>query len=135
MTEQKNNDNSLIGLLKEFIKELSALISEHIKLLKVEFAENTYKFITAIIALIFAVIFGHVGLVFLGLLAISLLGMLVDQWVALLIVTAVYFGMPLILFVYAVNLFWSVFKGAKKSIKEVEKTGEEAKKWMNNIKK
>ncbi len=135
MEEQKNNDNNLISLLKEFIRELSALISEHIKLLKIEFAQNTYKLIKAIIALVFAMIFGHVGLIFLGLLAVSLLGTLIEQWTALLLVTAVYFGMPLILFIYAVNLFYSIFKEPKKSIEEVEKTGEEAKKWMNNIKK
>jgi len=135
MEKQKNNDNSLISLLKEFIKELNALISEHIKLLKVEFAQNTHKFISATIALIFAIIFGHVGLIFLGLVAISLLDTVVDQRIALIIVTAVYFGMPLVLFVYAVNLFYSIFKQPKKSVEEIEKTGEEAKKWMNNLKK
>lgn len=135
MEEQQNNDKNLITLLSEFIKEMSLLISEHINLMKLEFAENAHKFIKAIISLAIAFVMGYVGLIFLGLLAVSLLTMLIDEWVALLLVTAVYFGIPLILLVYAINLFHSIFKEPKKSLEEFEKTGDEAKKWMNNIKK
>ncbi len=135
MREQKNTDNNLISLLKEFIRELCSLIREHIKLFKLEFARNTHKFIKAVICLVFAVVFSYAGLIFLGLLTVSLLSMLIEEWIALLLVTAVYFGVPLILLVVAVNLFYSVFKEPKKSISELEKTTQEAKQWMNNIKK
>lgn len=135
MEQKQNSDTNLISLISEFIREMAVLISEHIKLLKLEFAENAHKFIKAAVALVLALIFAYLGLVFLGLLIVYLLSMAVDMWVALLLVTAVYFGVPLILLVYAINMFHKIFKEPKKSLTEVEKTGEEAKKWMKNIKK
>lgn len=122
-------------MIQTFITEFRALIDEHIKLIKIDAAENTHKIIKAVISILFALVLGHLGLLFLGLLLIALMSMLIPAWSALLLVTAIYFGVPLVLLVYAINLFHDVFKTPKKSIEELDKTGEEAKIWLQNIKK
>lgn len=125
----------MINLLKEFIKELRALLNEHLKLFKQDLTENSFNIVKALVALAVALLIGYVGLIFLGLLFVSLFSMLIPKFTALLLVTAMYFGIPLILMVYAINLFHKVFKQPKKSIEELEKTMDEAKTWMKNLKK
>lgn len=133
MTEQ--NNNSIINQFFEFIREVNNLAGEHFRLFRHELAENTHKAVKAVILIIISVVTGYVGLIFAGFLAITLLSMIMPYWIATLLVTALYFAIPLVLLFIAVNLISDIFKKPKKSVQELEKTGEEAKKWLKNMEK
>lgn len=132
---ENKKDTNLIGLIREFIKEITLLADEHLKLIKKDIKDSVYDLLMAVVSIIVALVASIVGLIFLGFLVISLAQMLLPEWTAVLLVTAIFFGVPLILFIYALYLINKVFKQPKKSITELEKTTQEAKKWMNNVKK
>lgn len=132
--QEQNNNQSLLSLIKEFVSEFTSLAYQHFKLFKEECAEDFIKIIKSIILLIFALILSYTGLIFLGFLIVELLSMIMPEWTALLLVTAVYFGVPMVMLIYAINLLAKVFTGPKKFITEIKKTGEDTKKWLKNIK-
>ncbi len=136
MEKSKNyNNKNFIILIKEIIVEIISLINQHLVLLQKEFAENASRVVKSLILLLSAVIVGYAGLIFLGILLVCLLSLIIPQWVALLLVTAVYMGIPLIMAVYALNLIGKVIAGPKKSVTEFKKTGDAFEKWIKILKK
>ncbi len=131
----QNKNENLLNLFKELIAEVISLIYQHYLLLKKEFKENASRVVKSIILIVAAVVIGYAGLIFLGILAIYLLSLIIPSWIALLLVTAIYLGIPLIMFVYAINLIGRVIKEPGKIMEEFKKTGEEFEKWLKNIKK
>ena len=136
MEKSENYKNrNFISLIKEIIVEIISLIQQHFVLLKKEFAENTSRVVKSLILLFFATIVGYAGLIFLGFLLIYLLSFIIPFWTALLLITAVYMGMPLIMLIYAINLIGKVITGPKKSVTEFKKTGDAFEKWIKILKK
>ncbi len=135
MEKPENNNDNLIKLIKELPLEVISLIEQHLKLVKRELTENLSMLVKSVFLILSAIIIGYAGLIFLGLLIISLLSQVVSSWVALLLVTVIYLGVPLIFVIWAISLFYKVFMEPKKSIAEFKKTGEEFEKWLNNLKK
>lgn len=130
----KNNENFL-NIFKELITEVISLIYQHYLLLKREFQENARRVVKSIILLIGALIIGYAGLIFLGILIIYLLSFIIPAWVAILLVTALYLFIPLVMFICAINLIGRAIKDPEKIIEEFKKTGEESEKWLKNMKK
>ena len=135
MEKPKNNNGNLISLVKEFINEIISLAHQHFELFKLECKEDAFNFIKSIILLTAALLIGYTGLIFLGILIIFLLFKLIPAYIALLLVVVVYFGIPLGMFFYSVYVLKKIFKGPKKSVLELKKTGEQFKTWLNNLKK
>ncbi|HSA05638.1 MAG TPA: phage holin family protein [Candidatus Gastranaerophilales bacterium] len=135
MEKSQNDGKNLISLAGEIIAEIIDLLYQHFTLLKKEFSENASKIVKSVILLLAAAIMGYAGLLFLGILAIYALSLVAPFWLALIIVTAIYLGIPLLMFFYAINLLGKVLKEPKKFITELKKTGEETEKWIKNLKK
>ena len=135
MENSQGNNQNQITLFKELIKDVISLIYQHYLLLKKEFSENAARVVKSIVLVIAAAIIGYAGLIFLGILAVHLLSFVIPSWAALLLVTAVYICIPIIMFVCAINLIGKVIKEPKKFVTEFKKTGEETEKWLKNLKK
>jgi len=134
MEKHEHKNESLITLIKELVSEVITLVYQHYMLLKKEFATNAERVVKSILLLIGAAIIAYAGLIFSGILLIYLLSLIIPSWVALLLVTGLYLGIPLIMIFYAVNLLGKVVKDPKKFVEEFKKTGDETEKWLKNMK-
>ncbi len=131
----RSGNENLFSLIKELFLEIIALVRQHYLLLKKEFKENAIRVVKVVVLMIAAFIIAYAGLIFLGILIIYLLSLIIPSWLALLLVTAIYLGIPIVMFVYAINLIARVLKEPGKVVEEFKKTGDDAEKWLKNMKK
>lgn len=134
MENHTKNNNSL-NIFKELFTELISLIYQHYLLIKREFRENAERVVKSVILILASIIISYAGLIFLGILLIYLLSLIIPSWAALLLITGIYLGIPLIMFIYAIHLIGRAVKEPGQIMEEIQKTGEETEKWLKNIRK
>ncbi len=133
MEQQPRKTENVLVLVKQLVAEFIKLIYQHYLLLKKELSENVAKFGKSIVLITASLIIGYVGLIFVGILAIYMLSQVIPSWIALLLVTFIYIGVPIFMFIYGVNTIKKNLKKPEKFMEEFRKTGEETEKWLKDM--
>lgn len=124
----------LLNLLKKLVYNFVCLIVKHIKFLKEEIKEETTVFARSIFLLIFAAFTAYLGIFFSGVFLIIVLSIFIPIWLSVLIVTALYLLIPLILIIYSLSQLKKFGKRKKIFVNTALKTLEESKKWLEHLK-
>lgn len=135
MQEEIKHTKNLFTAVKEFYFSGISLIREHIKLFRHEISARSSTFIKAAILLLIAAVFGLSGFIYLGFIVISIASSFISPFMGLILVTAIYLGVTLILLIYSLALVNRAGKKQLKATKEIQNTKKEAKLWLKNLKK
>jgi len=136
MSEEKTSSSQteLISLIKELVYNFVCLISQHLKLFREEMKDEAFKIGKSIILMCIAICSTVMAAFFGGIFLIITISIFTSVWLSVLLVTILYLLIPTILFIYVKSQFKKIAKNRKKFAKEIEKTLEDGKKWLEQLK-
>ena len=128
---KKFQQPGLIELVKLISKDFGNLAQQHVELFKEEIRQDAILAARYTSIAIAGVLIGYTGLIFFGFFLVFLLALVVPLWLSALIVTILFFITAIASFLIIKNI---LHKLQHDSISETQRTMEESKKWLQELK-
>ncbi len=122
------------ALLKGLLEDLTALLSKHVELYKLEVKEEAKFSMMATLSVIIGALVGYTSLTFIGLFFIFLLSEFFSMWFSSLVVAIVFLVISGSTFYFAKKYLGEIKKGNDSVLDQTMKTMESAKKWLLKLK-
>lgn len=122
------------SLLKQLVNNVNSLFFQHLELFRSEIKEDAEILAKYTVLAFIGALLAFNGLIFLGFFIMFTLSIALPLWASSLIVTVFYLFVALIAFVILKKQFDKVKKSPEDVIDETQKTMEEAKKWLHQLK-